>query len=671
MLDGIVDRSTRDLVAYDLDLKAASLFRRYTREDNLEARRLLERAIERDPSFALAVGMLGATYFVEYSALWNLDETILERAEELARRAMALDPTAPSAHVTLAGVHAYRGRLDEALAAAERGATLAPNMENPHLMLAFVSLRQGRAVAALQSVDRALRLNPRGTSVAWVIGAWVNLEAGRTEQAVEMLERERAANPDTINARVPLAVIYEGEGRHGEAHEVVREILRVNPQLTVEAVIRAMALDAARSREFRENLRKAGLPDVAAPAPTELTVPGFAGRPAIAVLPFDNLGGDPEQEYFADGIAEDLITRLSSWGRFPVIARNSSFLYKGKAIDVRQVSRDLGVRYVVEGSVRRAGGRVRISAQLIDATTGRHVWAETYDRELLDIFALQDEIVEAVVGAIDPAVFGSEMERAARKQPANLDAYDRFLRGVWHLYKHAEEDNAKARALFESAIEMDPERAASYFGLGWTHYSDVLYQWSDSPGRSLDEALLAVQRCAALDHSLSICHIGLAWTYSARGQRAEAIAAAETAVRLNPSSSDAHLPLGLFLALTGRPEDGIEHLEKAIRLSPQDPSIGFSLNGIGLAHFAAGRYEQAVEWVQRSLGRNPDYWVAHGTLAASHALLGNADAARTAYEEMLRRNPKFTADAFETVFAFADPSFTASWLEGVRKAGPE
>jgi adenylate cyclase len=671
MLERMVDRSKRDLVAYDFQLRATSHIRRFTREDNLEARRLLERAIERDPSFALAVGLLGATYFVEYSGLWNLDEALLERAEELARRALALDPTTPGAYVVLAGVHAYGGQLDEALAAAERAATLAPNLEIPHLMLALVSLRQGRVVVALQSLDRALRLNPRGTSVAWVTAAWVNLAAGRTEQAVEMLERERAANPDTVTARVPLAVIYEGEDRHDEAREVVREILRVNPHLTVEAVIQAMAALEAMAPEFKENLRKAGLPDVAAPTPPELTVPGFSGRPAIAVLPFDNLSGDPEQEYFADGIAEDLITRLSSLGHYPVIARNSSFLYRGKSVDVRQVSRELGVRYVVEGSVRRAGERVRINAQLIDATTGHHLWAETYDRELRDIFALQDEITEAIVGSIDPAVFESEMARAVRKEPANLDAYDRSLRGIWHALKHTEEHNAKARALFESATEMDPERAEPFFGLGMTHYLDVLYQWSDSPDRSLDAALRAAQRCAALDHSLSICHVGLAWAHSLRGQRGEAIAAAETAVRLNPSSADAHFPLGLFLALTGRPDDGIAHVEKAIRLSPQDPSMGFFLNCIALAHFAARRYEQAVEWEQRSLGRNPDYYVAHGTLAASHAHLGHPEAARAALQEMLRRNPEFTADAFKTVFAFADPSFTTSWLDGVRKAGLE
>ncbi|MBW2291724.1 MAG: tetratricopeptide repeat protein [Deltaproteobacteria bacterium] len=262
MLEMASRRFTSDLVAYDLYLKAISHFRHFTREDNLEARRLVERAIERDPSFAQAVGLLGLTYSIEYGSLWNLDEALLERAEELARRALALDPMVPTAYSVLAGVYLYSGRLDEALAAAERFATLQPNLEASHALVALVSVRQGRVVAALQSIDRTLRLNPRGTSVAWVISAAVNLAAGRVEQAVAMLERERAANPDSISARVLLATIYEGKDRHEEARKLVQEILRVNPQLTVAATSQRMSFPGAdAAREFKENLRRAGLPE--------------------------------------------------------------------------------------------------------------------------------------------------------------------------------------------------------------------------------------------------------------------------------------------------------------------------------------------------------------------------------------------------------------------------
>ena len=223
------------------------------------------------------------------------------------------------------------------------------------------------------------------------------------------------------------------------------------------------------------------LAEAALPGMDELTVPGFGGRPAIAVLPFDNLSGDPEQEYFADGLAEDLITRLSAWRLFPVIARNSSFVHKGQAVDVKRVSRELGVRYLVEGSVRKGGDRVRISAQLIDATTGGHIWAERYDRGIQDIFALQDEITDAIVASIHPEVWKAERERVARREPQDLDAWECFVRASWHQLRFTKEDCAKARLLLEQASRQDPEVSWYLSSLAWTHHSDVLYQWSDVP----------------------------------------------------------------------------------------------------------------------------------------------------------------------------------------------
>jgi adenylate cyclase len=407
----------------------------------------------------------------------------------------------------------------------------------------------------------------------------------------------------------------------------------------------------------------------ALPGMQELTVPGFSGQPAIAVLPFENLSGDAEQEYFADGIAEDLITRLSAWTDFPVIARNSSFTYKGKSVDVKQVSQELGVRYVVEGSVRKAGDQVRISAQLIDASTGHHVWAERYDRKLVDIFALQDEITEALVGAMNPALMKSEMARAARKNPGNLDAYDAWLRGVWHVLKFTEEDNAKARALFEKALKLDPEAGLYLSEIAMTHYMDIFYQWTDSPARSLDELFRAAQRGVKLDNTNARGQWVLAWAYSLKGEADQGVAAAELAVQLDPSSADAQFALGLFLAAKGDPDEGIAHLERAMRLSPQAPVMNFYMHGIAVGHFAAERYEEAVRWEQRSLQRDSDFWIALGTLASSYAHLGRKEEAQTALREMLRRNPEFSLSAVKMIFSVANPAFTESWIDGLRKAG--
>ena len=258
-------------------------------------------------------------------------------------------------------------------------------------------------------------------------------------------------------------------------------------------------------------------PDIPLPGMEDMTVPGFGGAPAIAVLAFDNLSGDPEQEYFADGIAEDLVTRLSSWRSFPVIARNSSFTYKGRAVDVQKVGSELGARYIVEGSVRKAGDRVRISAQLIDASTGTHVWAEMYDRQLRDIFAIQDEIVEEVVGAMRPQLVQSERLRAVREQPRDLGAYDLTIRGRWHYFRYSKGDNAKARSFFERALDIDPSYAKAWSRLAATHLMDVFYEWADLPAESLIEMERATRACIEADSEYAGGYRVLAWLHERSG----------------------------------------------------------------------------------------------------------------------------------------------------------
>jgi adenylate cyclase len=261
-LERIAHRSTRDLMAYDAFARGMSHYWSFTREGNSEARHLFERAIERDPGFAMARAFLGGTYLTEFASGWNLDAALIERCEEHAQRAIELDPAIPTGHALLTAVHVYRGRLDEAVAAAERAVALGPNVEPPHVMLALASAKQGRLLAALRSLDRAMRLNPRGTSLVWTLAGLVNQAAGRTERAVELLERVRAANSDMIGARIPLAALYEAEGRHAEAREVAREILRVNPHLTARTATELMPLlDPDSAREWADHLHRAGLPD--------------------------------------------------------------------------------------------------------------------------------------------------------------------------------------------------------------------------------------------------------------------------------------------------------------------------------------------------------------------------------------------------------------------------
>jgi TolB-like protein/cytochrome c-type biogenesis protein CcmH/NrfG len=414
------------------------------------------------------------------------------------------------------------------------------------------------------------------------------------------------------------------------------------------------------------------------PAPTalpgvaEFTVPGFGGRPAIAVLPFENLSRDSDQEYFADGIVEDLITRLSLWRTFPVIARNSSFVYRGGAVDVKQVSRELGVRYVVEGSVRRSGDRVRVSAQLIDATTGHHLWAERYDRELEDIFALQDEITEQIVGSVLPELGRSEMERASRRDPRSLDAWEAVQRANWHIFKYSREDNARARELLDRPLEVDPNFIDAISSLSMTHLFDFSYGWSESPARSLAESLRLAERCTAIDDTNPLGQWTLAVAHALGGDPHKAITAAKRAVQLNPSLPTAYWALGASLLFTGGSlEDAIENLEKATRLSPRDPVVReWVLTPLFAAHFAAGRYEVAADLARQSLRIRPDPR-AWRILAASSAQLGQLDEARSAFQEMLRLQPDFSWSDLRVMYANADPDFVERYHDALRQSGLE
>ncbi len=294
-------------------------------------------------------------------------------------------------------------------------------------------------------------------------------------------------------------------------------------------------------------------------------------KPSIAVLPFDNMSGDPEQEYFADGISEDLITALSKIRWFFVIARNSTFTYKGQAVDVKQVAKDLGVRYVLEGSVRKAGNRVRITAQLIDATTGRHVWAERYDRELADIFELQDEMAQTIAGAIEPELGAAERERAARKAPENLDAWETCQRGLWHMWRFTKTDVAEARRLLRRAREIDTNFASAYANESYTHYLDVIVGHAESPDDSIAAGLAVGKTAVALDDKDPVGYFALGRIFMLRGEHDTSIAELETALSLNPSFAQAHHGLGFALALSGRLEEGAEALDSALRLSPRGP----------------------------------------------------------------------------------------------------
>jgi len=396
---------------------------------------------------------------------------------------------------------------------------------------------------------------------------------------------------------------------------------------------------------------------------------GFSGQPAIAVLPFDNMSGDPDQEYFADGITEDIITALSLWRRFPVIARNSTFTYKGKQLDVQRVGRDLGARYVLEGSVRRAGNRVRITGQLIDVESGAHMWAERYDRDLVDIFDLQDEITERIVTHMVPEMGRAEEQRAVRKRPADLGAWDLFQRGCWHYHRFTKQDMSQAREYMRRSLEIDPMSGLAKGYIAATHMFDAVMAWSDDRERSVAEGIAAAQQAIALDPNEPHPRTVLASLSVFNREPERGVEEGERAVALNPSLSLGHLALGYALIFVGRPADGVEAMHMALRLSPRDPTNTMVWSQLSLAHLVMKDFEVAAACARKALADNAANFRANHRLACALAYLGDVDGATAAFEAAKRHMPDPTRAYFEATYAFTDRDTLDFILDGLRKAG--
>lgn len=393
-------------------------------------------------------------------------------------------------------------------------------------------------------------------------------------------------------------------------------------------------------------------------------------RASVAVLPFDNMSGDTTQTYIADGLSEDLITALSKYHGLRVPARNSSFVYKGRSVDVRQIARDLGVQYVVEGSVRKAGNRLRVTAQLIDGASGDHIWSERYDRDLQDLFSLQDEIVTIIAARLEPEVANVEVLRAMRKPTESLGAWDCYHLALHNVYRFTREGNSEAERLFRRAIEFDPRFALAHARLAYCQILDMVYYDAPASPQALDEALQLCKKAVELDPADGYCQLALGRVHIARREYELGIAACEAGLRLNPNMGVAYCGVGDALAYAGRPKDAINCFEEAVRLSPTDPwRWAFYAYG-ALAHIFLGEYDQAVDWAQKAiLVPNCQYW-AQAHLAVALAHLGREAEAARALAEVRKANPRFSLEYARNQLFYLDRSDQIErYLEGLRRAG--
>jgi adenylate cyclase len=390
-------------------------------------------------------------------------------------------------------------------------------------------------------------------------------------------------------------------------------------------------------------------------------------KPSIAVLPFVNLSGDPEQEYFSDGMTEEIISALGSVPKLFVIARNSTFTYKGKPVKVQQVAEELGVRYVLEGSVRKGGDKIRITAQLVDALTGRHLWAKRYDRNLSDIFAVQDELTKEIITAMQVKLTEGEQVQAAARGTNNLEAYLKCLQSREYAHRVNPESVALAIQLAEEAIALDPEYATAYYALGKAHIVAVWVRASKSPKQSLGKAMESLQKAIVLDNTPAEAHGRLGFLYAMTRRYDKGVAEAEKAVALNPNSAMAHVMLGKTLIFAGRWEESIPEYKKGIRLNPIPPNMYYY--SLGLSYCWTGQSEKAITWCEKAVRREPDSLFARIMMAVVYSLSGRDEEARVQAAEILRIQPKFSLKKFEKKLTYKREEDREQFLGALRKAG--
>jgi TolB-like protein/Tfp pilus assembly protein PilF len=654
-------RSTKNLKAYLKYLEGTSYQYRLTKKDNTRARELFEEAIALDPGFANAYVGLSAAHWYDARYGWVESRAkSIKIAFKYAQQAMELDDTSDLAHTLIGAVYLLKGQHEKNIAQAERALVLNPNGAHNNAFMAGALGCSGRWEESIGYAEKAMRLAPfPPVWFFWILGRSYFM-TGQYEKAVETLKKAVHVSPDYLIAHAFLAASLSSLERQAEAAAEADEVLRINPKFSLDSYAKTLPYkNKADIERYLAALRKAGLPQTP-PLP-------LPDKPSIAVLPFVNMSGDPGQEYFSDGITEEIITALSKTPKLFVIARNSAFTYKGKSVKVQQIGRELGVKYVLEGSVRKTEEKVRITAQLVDAKTGNHLWAERYDRNLKDIFALQDEITLKIITELQVKLTEGERLRLYSKGTDNLKAYLKLWEAAEHFLRMNDEGNAKARNLYEDVIALDPEYPEAYASLGWTHLLDVWLESSRSPGESIRRAFELARKSVALDDSCQPAYSLMSNIYLIQRQHEKAIAEAEKAIALDPNSADAYAFLGQVLVFSGKPEEAVLSLEKAIRLNPIAPS--WYMHMIGMAYREMGRHEESITACKKAIQRQPDNLFAYLVLAATYSLLGREDEARAAAAEILRISPRFSLDYFAKTRPHIDPANTASYIDALRKAG--
>jgi TolB-like protein/tetratricopeptide (TPR) repeat protein len=653
--------------AVDCYLRADKEITKFQKEANLRGRELLMKAVQLDPNYARAMAYLGYTYWYDVVFGWVKNPTeSFQQAQVLAERAVAINEKDYLAHALLSRIYARKRKYEQSIAAGKQAVEVEPNNANAITILGYTMLFAGMPSEALALCKKAMRLSPYPPSYFHQLAGSASYLTGQHEAAIaqyrKVLSRQQRGGLARW-ARQWLIASYVELGREEEARAEANKFLEQDSKICIETLIEETKRYPFKEYTFLDRqvelLVKAGLPQTP-PLP-------LPDKPSIAVLPFVNMSGDPEQEYISDGISEEIITALSKTPKLFVIARTSSFRYKGKEVDVRTVGRELGVRYILEGSVRKSEDRLRITAQLVDAKTGNPLWAERYDREFKDIFAIQDEITLKIVGALEVELTEGETARLVAKGTHNLKAYLSCLGALEHWRRWTREGNVSARRMAKEAIALDPEYARSYELLAATHMMDVWLQTTKSPEQSIKRAVQLAQKAIALDDDFAPAHGLLGFLYTQLRQHDKAIAEGRLAIALNPNGATSIGFLSGTLRYAGECEEAVQMAEKAIRLNPFPPAHYFT--NLAHAYICTGRNEEAIAACIKARNLNPKNLFTHLSLAIAYNLSKREEEARAAAAEVLKINPKFSLERFAKTAQYKNQAYTDMLINALRKAG--
>ncbi len=653
-------KRTNNLQAYLKYLEAVGYLRQFSREDNILAKQKAEDVISLDPNYADGYHILGWTHVLDiWLGLSTSPKHSLKKATELAKKGIEMDQSNADTHRLLAVAYAMMRLYEAAIAEGKKALELDPNSAGAHFHLGQVLHWAGRHQEAIPLLEKAVRLNPYPPSYYLHTLAPAYRFSGRLEEAIKCSQKAVKRSPNDPNAWLGLAANYSQAGQLEEARAAAKEVLRIQPDFSLERFAKILPWKNRADVDLAISLlRKAGLSD-------EPPLP-LPDKPSIAVLPFVNMSGDPEQEYLSDGISEEIITALSKSSQLFVIARTSSFKYKGKEVDVRTVGRELGVKYVLEGSVRKAGDKVRVTAQLIDAQTNNHIWAERYDRDLKDIFAIQDDITKNIITSIHVKLTLGEEGTLSAEGTRNLDAYLYYLQARDHMWRFNKEDNMKARQLAEKSIALDPEYDKGYSVLASVEIANVWLGASKSPEEAFMRCIELAKKSIAIRDS-PIPHRVLAMIYLLLSQHSAALEEARKAIEMAPNYADAYMTLGLVYNHSDMEEKAVPVLQKAIRLNPYPPSAYYEI--LAWSYYFLGKYDEAIAKGKGAISVNPKDFHAHLVLICAYFSMGREEEARAHAAEVLRIDPNFSVDKAERTTPLTNKGKLKRIMQQYRMAG--